>query len=418
MASLLSPRRPRSPRPDPDGRSRAGVRLRATRLVPQQPPGDLPDASGPPIGWPVIAVLAGLTTVAAGWVAWVGIAMLGWLSATPGTFGGAVSVGTHLWLLSNGVSAQIGTIPVTLVPWGATALTAFVMCRSARLAARAVRPGQTAGPGTITAALLTGYLVPVLVVAVLAGEPWRAPGLWVAVIVVLAASAVWASSRELDQSPLAGWPGWARALPKAVLGSQLVLLAAGAAVVVAAIWRQLDRVESLHQALQPGVAGGLALLLGQLAFAPNLVVWAASYALGAGFSLGPDSVLAPAGSEIGVLPGIPVLGALPASGPGSALLLWWLAAGAVAGVVAAWLVVRARPAARFDETSLVGGLSGLLGGVVFVGLAWAASGDLGTLRLADLGPRLQPLLVMAATTMSLAGMITGLLLGLVRRRSA
>ena len=52
---------------------------------------------------------------------------------------------------------------------------------------------------------------------------------------------------------------------------------------------------------------------------------------------------------------------------------------------------------------------------MFVGLAWAASGDLGNVRLAGLGPRLVPLLVMSGTTMGLAGMITGLVLGLVRR---
>ncbi len=58
----------------------------------------------------------------------------------------------------------------------------------------------------------------------------------------------------------------------------------------------------------------------------------------------------------------------------------------------------------------------MLAGVAFAGLAWAASGDLGTLRLAGLGPRLFPLLVMAGTTMGLSGMITGLTLGLLPRR--
>ena len=72
---------------------------------------------------------------------------------------------------------------------------------------------------------------------------------------------------------------------------------------------------------------------------------------------------------------------------------------------------RSRRAARFDEASLVGGACGLLAGAVFAGLAWAASGDLGTVRLADMGPRLFPLLVMAGTTMGLSGLITGLALG-------
>jgi len=186
-------------------------------------------------------------------------------------------------------------------------------------------------------------------------------------------------------------------------------------VLLSGLLRHLDRVQALFDALGPGVAGGIALLMIQLAFVPNAFVWSASYALGAGFSLGTGSVVAPAGTELGVLPGIPMLGALPANGPGSVAQLWWLGAGVLAGAVAAWIVVRSRPAARFDETSLVGGLAGVLSGLLFTGLAWAASGDLGTLRLADLGPRLLPLLIMGVTTMGLAGMITGLLLGIGRR---
>lgn len=416
MASLLSPQRPDSRRPDSSGRARSGLRLRAGRMVEKKAPRTGPPTSGPPIAWPVVAVVAGLTSAAVGWVAWIGIAALGWVSAGPGTFGGAAGVGTDLWLLSNGVGVRIGSLPVTLVPWGATALTAFLISRSARLAARLVRPEQAAGPGLISVTVVASYLLPVLAAAVLLGEPWLSPEHWGVVIVVLGAAATWGSSRELGQALLPSWPAWARAVPRAVLGAQLVLLMAGAAVVVTGVLLQLDRVTSLQQGLQTGVTGGIALLLGQLAFAPNLFVWAASYALGSGFTLGAGSVVAPAGSQIGILPGIPVLGALPAAGPGSALLLWWLAAGVLAGVMAAWLVVRARPTARFDETSLVGGLSGLLGGLVFVGLAWAVGGNLGSLRLVDLGPRLQPLLVMAVTTMGLAGTITGLLLGLVRHR--
>ena len=71
---------------------------------------------------------------------------------------------------------------------------------------------------------------------------------------------------------------------------------------------------------------------------------------------------------------------------------------------------------RFDASSLVGGLAGVLAGLVFVALGWAAGGDLGVVRLTGLGPRLLPLLVMAGTTMGLAGLLTGLVLGLLRLR--
>ena len=111
-----------------------------------------------------------------------------------------------------------------------------------------------------------------------------------------------------------------------------------------------------------------------------------------------------------------MLGALPGVGPGSPLLLIWLVAGALAGGMAAALVVRSRPALRFDASSLVGGLVAVLSALVFVGLGWAAGGDLGVQRLTGLGPRLLPLLVMAGTTMGLAGLLTGLVLGLLRLR--
>lgn len=417
MARLLSRRPTDSRRGDAQARGAGGLRLRAAQL---SETGELSESEPPTsfaLPWPLVAIAGGVLTAAIGWVSWVGIAMLGWLSAEPGTFADAVRVGTNLWLLTHGVSAQIGTIPVTLVPWGATALTAFLVSRAAALAARLVRPEQFVSPGLISVATVSSYLVPVLIMAVFFGQPWQAPGHWAAVIALLAGAAAWGSSRELGQSLLPSWPAWSRALPAAVLSTQLVMLAAGAAVVATGLWRHLDRVSDLNAALDPGVAGGIALLLGQLAFAPNACVWAASYALGAGFTVGTGSVVAPAGSEMGIVPGVPLFGAMPSAGPGSALLLWWLAAGVLAGVVAAWLIVRARTTARFDETSLVGGFSGLLGGVVFTGLGWAASGDLGTLRLADIGPRLVPLLVMATTTMGLAGMITGLLLGLVRHRT-
>ena len=232
-----------------------------------------------------------------------------------------------------------------------------------------MRDDEAAGPGVISVATTAAYLVPVLMVAVFMGEPWRdagrtGPRWW-------RCSAgprpgrqpgAWSSA---DRRLAGAGP---RSVPRAVVGAQLVMLAAGAAVLVTGLVRHLDRVEALHSTRSiPGSAGGIALLLVQLALVPNAFVWAGSYALGAGFSLGTGSVVAPAGTELGILPGLPLLGALPGHGPGGAAQLWWLAAGVLAGAVAAWIVVRSRPAARFDETSLVGGLAGVLAGAAVRG---------------------------------------------------
>jgi Family of unknown function (DUF6350) len=363
-----------------------------------------------------MAVLGGAAAALASWILCAGVTIFGWLAAEPGSLGGALQLGTLLWLLSNGVGVLVGAIPVTLVPWGATVVIAFMISRFAAASARQVRPDQKASPGLISVVTVTAYQLPVLVGAMLWGEPWRAPGRWAAVIGVYLLAAWWGSSRGLG-AERATVRRWSRAIPRAVLTSQLVMLVAAAGVLVTGLWMNLQRVEALHQALHPGVAGGIALLLIQLAFVPNALIWSGSYALGSGFSLGAGSVVAPAATQLGMVPGIPLLGALPSSGPGDLAQLWWLVAGAVAGAVACWVALGSRPALRPDQASLAGGACGLLAGAVFTGLAWAASGDLGTLRLAGIGPRLFPLLVMAGTTMGLAGLISGLAFGLVSRSS-
>jgi hypothetical protein len=402
MASLLSPRR-----------TERDIVLRAT--IPAEPDTVVPGPVTPRLGWGVVAVAAGLLCALTSWLLVAGLTVVGWLAAEPGTLVGALVVGTRLWLTGHGVGIALGGIEVTLVPWGIPALTAFLLSRCAGVATRAARPGQHPRASLVAAVLLAAYLAPVLVAAVLLGRPGLAPGHVLAVLAVLLGAALHGAGRALALDWTRSWPAWSQAVPRAVLASQLVLLVAGSAVLVTGLAVHLDRVTSLQDALAPGVAGGIALLVAQLALAPNAVVWATAYALGGGFTLGNGSVVAPAGTDLGLLPGLPLLGALPAPGPGPASALFWLGAGVLAGSVAAWLVVRGRPQARFDETSLVGGAAGLLGGLAFVGLGWATGGDLGTLRLSGLGPLLLPLLVMAVTTLGLSGMVTGLLLGLWQR---
>lgn len=403
MPSLLSTRR-----------AAAGVSLRATPAGKRSGPATRAQSASPPISWPLVAVAGGAVTALASWILCAGVAVVGWLAAEPGSLGDALRVGTLFWLLSNGVGVRLGEVPVTLVPWGATAVIAFMISRFAVLSARKVRAHQTTGPLLISVVTVAAYLLSVLVGATLWGEPWQAPARWVVVIAMFLGAAWWGSSRSLGSKQVE-MVGRVRAIICGVSAAQLAMLIAGAAVLATALWTHLKQVETLHQALQPGVAGGIALLLIQLAFLPNALIWSAAYALGSGFALGAGSVIAPAATQLGMVPGIPLLGALPSPGPGDLTQLWWLAAGAVAGAIACWVMLGFGQVPRFDKASLTGGVCGLLAGAVFAGLAWAASGDLGTLRLADLGPRLFPLLVMACSTMGLSGLITGLALGLAAR---
>jgi hypothetical protein len=405
MPSLLTSRR-----------AAGEITLRAKPARGERPRAIRAPANAAPLGWSVLACIGGLATAAASWLMCAGIGVLGWSAADSATLRDAVGLGTRLWLLANGVGVDIGTVLITLVPWGLTAVIAFLIARVAGASARRVSADRASrGPALIGVITVAAYLVPVFLVAVRLGEPWAVPARWPAVIAAFVLAAIWGSSRKFPGRRAVSAGKWF-AMGRAVIAAQLAMLVAGAAVLIIGLGMHLNRVAALYEALQPGVTGAVALLVLQLAFVPNALVWSASYALGSGFSLGTGSVVAPAGTQLGIVPAIPLLGALPTAGPGDMTQVWWLAAGAIAGAIACWVVLAHRPAIRFDQASLRGGSAGMLAGAVFAGLAWATSGDLGMLRLTDIGPRLVPLLIMAVTTMGLSGMIAGLALGLIPRR--
>ena len=407
MASLTTSR-PTDPRRT-DAAERHRVTLEASEAVREDSRSEID-----PVSWPVAAVVGGLTTAAVGWLVVTGLVVCGWLMGEDSALPTAFELGTRLWLLAGGVPVVVGGLSVSLVPWGVTVLTAAMLWRFGAYAARRVRPADTTGPFGVAVVVTLCYVLPVLGAAIFFGEPWRAPGRWAAVVAVLLAAA-WSGAARRTGNPIgSGWPAPVRGLPRAVTGAVVVLLLAGAGVLVLGLVTGWDRVVDLNHALRAGSAGTALLVLVQASVLPNVLAWSGSYALGSGFSLGNGSVVAPAATQLGVLPGLPVLGALPAAGPGSTQQLWWLAAGAVAGAFAAWLALRGCATRRFDASTLLGGLAGVTGALVFTGLAWTTGGDLGTVRLTGLGPRLLPLLVMSTTTLGLSGMLTGAVVGVVQ----
>ncbi|UUT35839.1 DUF6350 family protein [Microbacterium elymi] len=108
--------------------------------------------------------------------------------------------------------------------------------------------------------------------------------------------------------------------------------------------------------------------------------------------MGAGTAVSPAGTQLGVVPGLPVLGALPESASPwlLALVLLPIAAGALAG----WML-RARlatPAHRSDlglRAGLAVGVAALSGAGAAL-LGWLSSGAIGPGRLAEVGPEPGP----------------------------
>ncbi|MWV50818.1 hypothetical protein GRS96_16225 [Rathayibacter sp. VKM Ac-2803] len=160
---------------------------------------------------------------------------------------------------------------------------------------------------------------------------------------------------------------------------------------------------ALYEGLGGEGLGGLALTLGQLAFLPNLVIWAASWLVGPGFAIGAGSSVGPAGTLLGPVPSIPVLAAVPQGDLAFGFL--GVLVPLLAGFVAGWRLRRVvidglegRSLLRWGAAA-AGGI-GVVGGLLLGLLAWFSAGAAGPGRLVQVGP--DPLLVGAIAALELA----------------
>jgi len=409
------------------GRSRRPartVRLRSTAPLEENLTSD--DGAEPILGWIPAAVGGGLLAALATWILVAGLTVIGWLPGDAGDLPGAIRFGTSLWHLGHGGAITLAGTYWSLVPLGVTVIAlvtvrgvASFAGRQALLAERMTgtepdRPARARIAARVGAVLAGCYVLPVVVSAAAIGD--GALGRLAAgtiVLAVVAATAGVVHGTELDV--LALLPGWARPIPRAVVAAQLVLVVGAAAALTSSLLLNRGRIDDLAGELGGGASAAVALTALQVAFLPTLLLWTAAWTLGPGFSVGAGTIVSPANTQLGLLPALPITGALPPEGPGQVTDLLWLVVGVAAGTAAAVTVMRGRPRARFDETALVGGLAGALAGLVFTALAVLGRGDLGLNHLAGLGPRLLQLLVTAPALLGLSGMAVGLVWGLWRR---
>lgn len=417
MSQLMPSRRPSS---------RLRLRVRSTD--------DLTDTqfeeSGhdePRLPWYASSFLAGLGSAAAGWLLVVAVVLLSWLSARAGALSDALKAGNQFWLLANGAGLSLGGHQWTLVPLVLTFLLAYIVSLGGGFAARQALLGDTEEGGgmddeerrqsvrNVTLATALGYVVAVTFAAGVGGSTTQITRALIASAVLGTIASYWGASKAFRYRATDAWPAWARAIPGAVKAAVATMIATGSAVIGAGVLLRRERVTELAAELGADGGSGLVLLFSQLLYLPNFILWGASWALGAGFQIGADSVVAPGATEIGLMPAIPILGALPSQGVDTRWMLVWMVSGVLAGAASAAIVMRRRPRARFDETGVVGGLSGVLAALAFTALAALSTGGLGSGRLSVMGPRLPELAVLGSALMGLSGMAVGLIWGIVRR---
>ena len=158
------------------------------------------------------------------------------------------------------------------------------------------------------------------------------------------------------------------------------------AVLIAINWIDITR---LYESVQVSVLGAVVLTLGQLALIPNLVIYGAAWLTGVGFSIGAGSLISPLGSQVGPLPAIPVLGALPVGQLEFGMVS--IAVVLLAAFIAALAIRKSADEIRFEFATAWTAAISLGLSIAFVSatqmalLAFIASGSAGPGRLSQVG---------------------------------
>jgi hypothetical protein len=355
------------------------------------------------------ALVAGALAAAGSATVFVLPALLVWVAASESTVSwtGSLGVGASLWLLAGGAHLALGATQVTVVPLLGFALSvaigAWAATRAAREAAdaRTIRLTRDLLHRPLGAALLAwagGYAACALLwvaVAFLAGPHpvvWTLvfPVLVVPVVSVLLALQRLVKGRPELAGPALSRPDW---LPEAVrralrpgLEGAAALLGAGTAICLVLLVLRFGEVRHLQTELAPGVVGGVALTLAQLAVLPNLALWAVSFVAGTGFSAVEGASATWTGSRTSLMPMVPVFGALPQPGAFPGLLPLVVLLPVAVGAFVGWRSLRAVARLSRERTKLtvVGTSVAVAAGAI--GLLDAfGGGALGVARLSDIG---------------------------------
>ena len=360
-------------------------------------------------------------------------------------FSSVAAMSAHLWLLIHGVpldlaaafGASAGTM--TLVPLGLSILPLLLCYRSGRRLARASYEGEFLIPvlsGSVTYALISsamyGWASP-------HPQPLQALNAALVPLGIVVAGLMWGGYREArslsrmvgvdtaeqisQMSQYSRWAGsYAWAVVRAAVVAFVALVGLGAVLLGIGILAGWSQIVATYQELHAGAVGDTAVTLLQLGFLPNLVIYAIAWSTGAGFSFGAGTSVGLTSSDVGTLPMLPILGAVPESMGTFGLvgLLVPLGAGAIAGWwflregedhLDEWVALKVpfRPLSALISAVVLGVMTGIMTSFGALWLGWISYGSLGIGRFTEVGA--EPLTFAAHTALTVgAGVTFGMLL--------
>lgn len=352
-----------------------------------------------------------LTALVGAVLSWVVAGICVALAQGPADIASGAFVRTTLrtWLVALGAGIDAGPVSIGIVPIGATLLCLFLVAGAA--AWMVSEPLEELAAFAATTAGAYGTIAVIASAATNVGDVHTSVvRSAIAAFLVGGLGAAWGSTyRERDA---ARWwftaPPELRTVARAAVPGLVVVLGAASAIVVTLLTANLSQAGDLWALLDPGAGGGLALGVGSVLVAPSLVLWTASALVGPGFAIGTGTSVDLAGSQLGQVPGFPLLAALPEPGafPGWVFLLGLVPL--FAGMLSGW---RVEPGERdgVGPHIALGAAAGAAAGLVLGVLIGLSGGAIGPGRMADAGPPPFTPLLVAVAVMTLGGALGAVL---------
>jgi hypothetical protein len=367
----------------------------------------------------VSGAIAAIAAAAAGLAVLTLLVLIGWIAAPHDGLGltGVLRTATMLWLIGHHVGFALhGAGRIGMLPLGLVLLPGALLWRAGRWVVRAGGVTRLRHVGSAALAMAIPYALVAWALALASRSAQAAPSMIQALICGFLLAFV--AGGLGGARAMAPWPKLTALLPDrprsiiiGLVGALSVLTVAGAVLAGASLATHLGEYDTLSNSLDPGAIGSLLLLVTQLAYVPNAIVWAISFTLGPGFAFGTGTVVAPTGAALGQLPAFPLLAALPQGGALHSAAPPWLTVAVlalpyVAGIVAGLLLVRAAPTPSLEAAPMWGLGCGAAAGAVLGVLAAFSGGPLGNGRLAAVGPSGWQVALVAALEIGIASAIT------------
>ncbi len=352
------------------------------------------------------ALRAGALAAIGTWSVVVLPALIGWVAAPESSVGwfSAVSVASAIWFLGHGQSVGAGSVAISMTPLLLLLVFVYIAYRWARrlAATERLRVGTADWSRVAQWGVVPGFLIGYgLVSAVFAlftlGGP-ATPGVAAVVgsLLVPLAALGFVMLRPDDETAPAfvrTWfrrgPTWLPTVWRTGWRGAGVLLGLGFVVVAVRLVVSWSSVADIQDQYGANVGAVLVLAVAQLALLGNAATWALSFLAGPGFQVALGSTVSAAAAQPGLLPLVPVLGALPQAGDFPAIMYAVVLAPVVVGVwlgrrVDAELEFFGNLRARLCATAV----AALIAVVVVVALTALGSGAVGVDRLSAVGPHL------------------------------